>query len=76
MCTIQILDIMSKITQCFILDCLDGRYGDNCAGICGYCKDGTTCRKDNGHCSVCAPGYLGDWCTTGNILALDNTYKC
>ena len=48
--------------------CESGYWGRECRQKCSNkCringKNGTACRKDNGHCDYCVPGYWGTECT-------------
>lgn len=40
------------------LECVDGRFGDNCTGTCGHCSDLHDCQKSDGICLTgCTLGY-------------------
>ena len=45
-------------------ECDDGRYGQNCSNICGFCLNKEQCDVINGTCmNGCDIGYSGDYCT-------------
>lgn len=52
----------------FLLECLDGTYGENCSNECGInCE--VVCEKIDGTCSSCKPGYEGSMCTKGRYIS-------
>ncbi|KAL3880848.1 hypothetical protein ACJMK2_033054 [Sinanodonta woodiana] len=46
-------------------DCLDGVYSEFCNNTCGYCYNGSLCKKDTGECiKGCDLGWRGLLCDT------------
>ena len=49
------------------IECEGGRYGQDCALLCGHCVNNEQCHHFDGRClNGCQPGFQGDNCTQGN----------
>lgn len=47
--------------------CKEGYFGTHCSRVCSpHCKPGK-CRHTDGSCTLCAEGWTGYNCTTGNF---------
>ena len=61
-----------NITTYFIyqyLECVIGKYGDQCQDTCGACLDPNQCSNTDGACLTgCAPGFTGPLCKTSKNL--------
>lgn len=49
-----------------LLECEEGRYGENCTQACS-CTNGGRCDRVTGSCA-CLPGWMGELCHSGDFL--------
>ncbi|XP_041363458.1 uncharacterized protein LOC121378800 [Gigantopelta aegis] len=54
-----------------IFVCADGYWGQSCSNICGNCRIGTSCNKQDGSCT-CQIGWAPPKCTCTYLLSLHN----
>lgn len=52
-----------------------GIYSKNCDKPCpSHCKD-NTCQIQSGNCFECSPGWIGTFCSNGNIFKKSYFYS-
>jgi len=59
--------LCNTVVMSFVTACDNGRYGLGCVKLCPDRCFGV-CKKDNGHCPLCVPGYMGDFCDKGWLI--------
>lgn len=53
----------------FLIACLKGFYGLECAFKCGFCAGAESCNFVDGRCNNgCADGYTGEKCLDGKFI--------
>lgn len=57
------LFIFELIPFFILVECDDGFYNRSCTGVCGNCKNGAYCEKENGYCPIgCINNFKYPFC--------------
>lgn len=60
----------------YLIECRNGKFGQNCSSLCGHCLKKDLCHFINGTClNGCVENYNGSNCTQGNINFIFITLK-